>query len=80
MSWLDTPKSEHIIRREHYVSGREDERESILALLQDHVCPSCEQHLEHFGFEGALGVKFPHASCEGTLADIQLIRDNSDAK
>jgi hypothetical protein len=26
-------KSEHIIRREHYVAGREDERERIIALL-----------------------------------------------
>lgn len=29
-----TEKSEHIIRREHYVAGREDERERIIALLE----------------------------------------------
>lgn len=29
-----TEKSEHIIRREHYVAGREDERERILAILE----------------------------------------------
>ena len=28
------PKSEHIIRREHYVTGREDERERVIALLE----------------------------------------------
>lgn len=33
MSWLDAPKSEHVVRREHYVAGREDERERIVALL-----------------------------------------------
>ena len=29
-----TEKSEHIIRREHYVAGREDERERIIAILE----------------------------------------------
>jgi hypothetical protein len=29
-----TEKSEHIIRREHYVAGREDERERVIALLE----------------------------------------------
>ena len=33
MTWLDAPKSEHIVRREHYVAGREDERERIVKLL-----------------------------------------------
>lgn len=28
-------KSEHIIRREHYVTGREDERERIIALIEN---------------------------------------------
>jgi hypothetical protein len=28
------PKSEHIICREHYVTGREDERERVIALLE----------------------------------------------
>ena len=27
-------RSEHIIRREHYLTGREDERERIIALLE----------------------------------------------
>lgn len=35
MSWLDTPKSEHVVRREHYVTGRQDERERIIALLEE---------------------------------------------
>jgi hypothetical protein len=30
-------KSEHIIRREHYVSGRQDERERIIELLSDYL-------------------------------------------
>jgi hypothetical protein len=30
-----TEKSEHLIRREHYVSGRQDEREQIIAMLAD---------------------------------------------
>ena len=34
MTWLDAPKSEHEVRREHYVAGREDERERIIALLE----------------------------------------------
>jgi len=33
MSWLDAPKSEHEVRREHYVTGRQDERERIVELL-----------------------------------------------
>ena len=35
MTWLDAPKSEHIVRREHYVAGREDERERIYELLRN---------------------------------------------
>jgi hypothetical protein len=31
---MTEPKSEHIIRQEHYVAGREDERERIIQLLQ----------------------------------------------
>jgi hypothetical protein len=34
MTWLDAPKSEHLVRREHYVTGRTDERERIIALLE----------------------------------------------
>jgi hypothetical protein len=34
MTWLDAPKSEHEVRREHYVTGRQDERERIIALLE----------------------------------------------
>ncbi|NBW18413.1 MAG: hypothetical protein EBR82_61605 [Caulobacteraceae bacterium] len=34
MTWLDAPKSEHIVRREHYVAGREDERERIVEILK----------------------------------------------
>jgi hypothetical protein len=33
MTWLDAPKSEHEVRREHYVAGRQDERERIVGLL-----------------------------------------------
>ena len=33
MTWLDAPKSEHVVRREHYVAGRQDERERIVELL-----------------------------------------------
>jgi hypothetical protein len=32
-----TGKSEHIMRREHYVTGRQDERERIVALLSDYL-------------------------------------------
>ena len=31
------PKSEHEIRREHYVTGRQDERERIIALLEGDI-------------------------------------------
>jgi hypothetical protein len=31
------PKSEHQIRREHYVTGRQDERERIIELLSDYL-------------------------------------------
>lgn len=34
MSWLDAPKSEHEVRREHFVAGVETERERIIALLE----------------------------------------------
>jgi len=34
MTWLDAPKSEHEVRREHYVAGREDERERIVEILK----------------------------------------------
>lgn len=74
MSWLDTPKSEHLVRREHYVSGRDDEREQILELLQNHVCPSCEAHFAEFGLAPVYGVKFPHQACEGLLSSIVLIK------
>jgi len=33
MTWLDAPKSEHVVRREHYVAGRQDELERIVKLL-----------------------------------------------
>ena len=33
MSWLDAPKSEHIIRREHFVAGVETERERITTII-----------------------------------------------
>jgi len=36
-----TEKSEHIIRREHYVAGREDERECIIELLESEC--ECQQ-------------------------------------
>ena len=78
MSWLDTPKSKHVVRREHYVTGRQDEREHILSVLQDHVCRSCEEHLEKYGLETVLLVKFPHESCEGLLGAIDCIRSNID--
>ena len=71
-------KSEHIVRREHYLSGREDERERILAVLQDHVCRSCEAHFEKYGLETTLLVQFPHESCEGLLGAIDCIRSNID--
>jgi hypothetical protein len=32
---MTEPKSEHLIRREHYVTGREDEREHVIALLTE---------------------------------------------
>jgi hypothetical protein len=32
-----TEKSEHLVRREHYVTGRQDERERIVALLSDYL-------------------------------------------
>lgn len=37
MSWLDAPKSEHEVRREHFVAGVETERERIIALLQTEI-------------------------------------------
>ena len=53
--------------------GEESEREKIIDLLQDHVCPSCEEHFEQFGLEPVLHTPFPHASCEGLLGAIKLI-------
>jgi hypothetical protein len=41
--------------------GVEAERERILALLQDHVCPACER-----------GEKL-HTACDGLLESIDLI-------
>ena len=35
---MTEPKSEHEIRREHYVTGRQDERERIIALLDSLKC------------------------------------------
>jgi hypothetical protein len=34
---MTEPKSEHLVRREHYVTGRQDERERIVALLSDYL-------------------------------------------
>lgn len=32
---MTEPKSEHLVRREHYVTGRQDERERIIALIEE---------------------------------------------
>lgn len=40
-------KSEHIIRREHYVAGRQDEREQILALWEAEMKCPCEEPMQH---------------------------------
>ena len=63
MSWLDTSKSEHIIRREHFVAGYETARENIIALLQDNVCPTCEQG------------DIIHKGCGGNLEAIAQIQE-----
>jgi hypothetical protein len=34
---MTEPKSEHLVRREHYVTGRQDERERIVALLEGDI-------------------------------------------
>lgn len=61
-----TEKSEHTIRREHFVagweSGEEAERARIIALLQDNTCPTCE------------GGDIVHTGCEGNLDAIALIK------
>lgn len=31
---MSEQKSEHLIRRDHYIAGRQDERERIIALLE----------------------------------------------
>lgn len=53
--------------------GEESGREKIIDLLQDHVCPSCEERFEQFGLEPVLHTPFTHASCEGLLGAIDLI-------
>jgi hypothetical protein len=45
MTWLDAPKSEHEVRREHYVAGRQDERERIIALLDNYTMYRFEKEL-----------------------------------
>jgi hypothetical protein len=49
-----------------FQGGVEAERERILALLQAHICPSCEQ-----GYE-------VHGACSATLDDIALIEMESE--
>lgn len=52
MSWLDAPKSEHIVRAEHFSagweSGEEAERARISDLIKDelHNC-RCEDAMQH---------------------------------
>lgn len=58
-----TEKSEHIIRKEHFVAGYETARENIIALLQDNVCPTCE------------GGELLHPGCEGNLEAIAQIKE-----
>jgi hypothetical protein len=53
--------------------GEESEKERIIDLLQDHVCPPCEERFEQFGLEPVLHTPFPHTSCEGLLGAITLI-------
>lgn len=58
-----TEKSEHIIRKEHFVAGYETARENIIALLQDNTCPTCE------------GGELLHPGCAGNLDAIALIEE-----
>jgi hypothetical protein len=49
-----------------FQAGVVAERERILALLQAHICPSCEQGDE------------VHGACSATLDDIALIKMESE--
>lgn len=51
---------------EGFTAGVKAERERILALLQAHICPSCEQGDE------------VHGACSATLDDIALIEMESE--
>lgn len=47
MSWLDAPKSEHEVRRQHFVfgveTGIESERDRILDLMDAFFCAECQE-------------------------------------
>lgn len=58
-----------------FQEGEREERERILAVLQDHVCPSCEEHFARFGLDPILQTPFPHSVCEGLLSAIDLIKE-----
>ena len=57
--------------------GASQERERIIALLQDHVCPACETHYKKYELQSILYVEYPHQSCEGLLCAIALIKGES---
>lgn len=61
MSWLDTPKSEHVIRQEHFVagweSGEEAERKRIIELLKLDLAEATDRKIAEawlWGFAAAL--------------------------
>jgi hypothetical protein len=58
--------------------GVEAERERIIALLQDHVCPACEAHYKKYELQSILYVEYPHQSCEGLLGAIALIKGENE--
>ena len=55
-----------------FQEGERAERERILAVLQDHVCPSCEEQWADYK-DNWLNGEPKHEGCRGLLETIELI-------
>ena len=62
-------------QKESFEMGEESMKRRVCDWLQSHVCGSCEEHLSQFGLDPVLYTTFPHASCEGLLGAIDLLKE-----
>jgi hypothetical protein len=58
---------------DEFQQGQLAERERIFALLQDHVCPGCEEQWAEYKQNWMNGTP-QHEGCRGLLETIELIK------